>query len=325
MGNNNQYPPCPSLIREGVVHESMQYRKNLCKIHVSTGTITFPSYLWESEHTTAGDGDTGDQSDIREVLKQVQHEGNTFSERTYFTYSLHKKAAFTLAEVLITLGIIGVVAATTIPVLLANHRKTVAETRLAKFYSTMNQAVQRAEADYGDKTQWDKYEKLYEQDENGNNDTSRPITNVEYFNKYFAPYIIATKIVTDDGTGKAIVYFPDGSLASFSASSIVFYPNAKDYSITENQVSGGVRGSYEHRGTKSFTFIFAPTENSTDTKYSYAKGVEPYKWRWDGTEDMLRNDNEFGCKKEVSNERAYCTALIQMNGWKIPKDYPLRF
>ena len=41
---------------------------------------------------------------------------------------------------------------------------------------------------------------------------------------------------------------------------------------------------------------------------------------------MLRNDSALGCKKDaVSNERAYCTALIQMNGWKIPKDYPLRF
>ena len=233
-----------------------------------------------------------------------------------------RRTAFTLAEVLITLGIIGVVAAMTMPVLLANHRKTVAETRLAKFYSTMNQAVQRAEADYGDKTQWDKYERLYEQDEDGN---SKPITNIEYFNKYFAPYIIANKIFTDNGTEQIIVYFPDGSLAAFSAASITFYPNAKDYYITENQISGGVRGSYEHRGTKSFTFLFAPTENNANNKYHYQKGIEPYKWSWDGTENMLRNDSTFGCKQEVSNERAYCTALIQMNGWKIPKDYPLRF
>lgn len=36
-----------------------------------------------------------------------------------------RKIAFTLAEVLITLGIIGVVAALTIPTLMANHRKKV--------------------------------------------------------------------------------------------------------------------------------------------------------------------------------------------------------
>lgn len=40
---------------------------------------------------------------------------------------------FTLAEVLITLGIIGVVAAMTLPGLIAKHRKTVIETKLARF------------------------------------------------------------------------------------------------------------------------------------------------------------------------------------------------
>ena len=62
-----------------------------------------------------------------------------------------KQVAFTLAEVLITLGIIGIIAAMTLPTLLSNYRKQVAETRVAKFYSTMNQAIQRAENDYGDK------------------------------------------------------------------------------------------------------------------------------------------------------------------------------
>ena len=61
-----------------------------------------------------------------------------------------RKIAFTLAEVLITLGIIGVVAALTIPTLMANHRKQVVETSLEKFYSTMNQAIKMAEVDYGD-------------------------------------------------------------------------------------------------------------------------------------------------------------------------------
>ena len=239
--------------------------------------------------------------------------------------SNQRKIAFTLAEVLITLGIIGVVAAMTMPALIANHKKTVAETRLAKFYSTINQAVARAEADYGEKTQWEKYEALYEKDENGNDDKSKLIPNTEYFNKYFKPYIIATKIVTNDGTGRILVYFPDGSLALFDAQSIVFYPNAKDYSVTENNVSGGLRGDYSQMGTKCFTFLFAPTENTERTKYHYNKGVEPYMYNWDGTEDKLKNDNAIGCKQEVSNSRAYCTALIQINGWKIPKDYPLRF
>ncbi len=44
------------------------------------------------------------------------------------------KYGFTLAEVLITLGIIGVVAAMTLPNLIANYRSKVAVTQLKKMY-----------------------------------------------------------------------------------------------------------------------------------------------------------------------------------------------
>ena len=63
---------------------------------------------------------------------------------------MHTKG-FTLAETLITLGIIGVVAALTLPTLIQQHNKKVVETRLMKFYSSINQAVKMAEVDYGDK------------------------------------------------------------------------------------------------------------------------------------------------------------------------------
>ena len=61
---------------------------------------------------------------------------------THITHSTHvKRAAFTLAEVLITLGIIGVVAALTIPTILQNIQQTVLKNQFKKFYSTFWQAV----------------------------------------------------------------------------------------------------------------------------------------------------------------------------------------
>ena len=48
---------------------------------------------------------------------------------------------FTLAEVLITLGIIGVVAALTIPTLIANYKYMVLENQLKAAYSDLNQAA----------------------------------------------------------------------------------------------------------------------------------------------------------------------------------------
>ena len=57
------------------------------------------------------------------------------------------KKAFTLAEVLITLGIIGIVAAMTLPVLVASYQKQVTVSKLKKVYSVLSQAVNFAVMD----------------------------------------------------------------------------------------------------------------------------------------------------------------------------------
>ena len=53
---------------------------------------------------------------------------------------------FTLAEVLITLGIIGVVAALTLPILIGNYKKTAYVTGLQKAYSVLNNMTKNAMA-----------------------------------------------------------------------------------------------------------------------------------------------------------------------------------
>lgn len=57
-------------------------------------------------------------------------------------HHLKRKAAFTLAEVLITLGIIGVVAALTMPTLISNHQKKVLVTQLKKVVNMLNNNFQ---------------------------------------------------------------------------------------------------------------------------------------------------------------------------------------
>lgn len=61
---------------------------------------------------------------------------------------MRKKYAFTLAEVLITLGIIGIVAALTIPTLISNYQKTVYIAQLKKAVSTFDNAMQQLTAAY---------------------------------------------------------------------------------------------------------------------------------------------------------------------------------
>lgn len=63
------------------------------------------------------------------------------SDKVYNYINSTKKSAFTLAEILITLGIIGVVAALTIPTLVQNNQEKSMVTGLLKFNSVLQQAV----------------------------------------------------------------------------------------------------------------------------------------------------------------------------------------
>lgn len=75
-----------------------------------------------------------------------------------------KHKAFTLAEVLITLGIIGVVAAMTIPNLISNVKDKRTYTQLKSTQSILANAVRLAEEEYGDMSGWDVEMKSKEKD-----------------------------------------------------------------------------------------------------------------------------------------------------------------
>lgn len=64
------------------------------------------------------------------------------------------KNAFTLAEVLITLGVIGVVAAITMPTLIQKHQEQVTVNKVKKFYSVMSQAYISVSNEYGYPLEW---------------------------------------------------------------------------------------------------------------------------------------------------------------------------
>lgn len=68
---------------------------------------------------------------------------------------INKRQGFTLAEVLITLGIIGVVAALTLPSLITNYREKQRIVQLKKIYSTLQQAFVRAQEAHGELQYWD--------------------------------------------------------------------------------------------------------------------------------------------------------------------------
>lgn len=98
------------------------------------------------------------------------------------------KKGFTLAEVLITLGIIGIVASLTLPALIQNNKNKEVEAKLKKIYSAMNQAILLSEKDNGAKEYWQYCN--FGEDSNMENTSDRR----QHFEKYILPYIKYTKI-----------------------------------------------------------------------------------------------------------------------------------
>ena len=67
---------------------------------------------------------------------------------------VNKAFAFTLAETLIVMGIIGVVAALTIPNLNSSTGDREKVAKVKKIYSNLNDAIGRAQAVYGPVEEW---------------------------------------------------------------------------------------------------------------------------------------------------------------------------
>lgn len=97
------------------------------------------------------------------------------------------KYAFTLAEVLITLGIIGIIAAMTLPSVVNKYQERVTVTKVKKFYSLINQALLMAIKDHGYVDEWD-----FIENDNEAEDGENPLRSNNFFN-YFKPYLKISK------------------------------------------------------------------------------------------------------------------------------------
>lgn len=98
-----------------------------------------------------------------------------------------RKAGFTLAEVLITLGIIGVIAAITMPTLIQKHNDRVTITKLKKFMSVMNSAITMVINENGPIESWDLVASDYDE-ETGSSPESTAGKDA-FIKKYILPYV----------------------------------------------------------------------------------------------------------------------------------------
>ena len=220
----------------------------------------------------------------------------SLNRHTVGSYYRHWCGAFTLAEVLITLGIIGVVAAMTMPSLMQNYKRQQATARIKKFVSVINQALISAENDLGPREDWVKGEE-------DNSDSA-----YDFLNTYIKPYIKSADIEkrTLFGRNMATLRFVDGSQMSVKIGAC--------YDIWYD--INGEKGPNE-KGRDIFVFILCKNggcnSNSNQVRGMYCQpNGEPFPTH----EQLIDN-----CKDR--NRGSYCTILLEQNGYEFPKDYPL--
>lgn len=231
--------------------------------------------------------------------------------------------AFTLAEVLITLGIIGIVAALTMPSLIGNYQKKQAVTILQREINVIQNALKRSEVDNGEMTTW-----------NFGNIGIEGNTKI-FGEKYFLPYLktIKTCIPASDecwtrpnainGTPANMLlgleqYQYRGAAILNDGAALFFWAN-HPADPEHAQIWIDINGPKKGPNTLGKDVFGTITGFNNELPY---KG----KTNFLGTEDRnsLINDEGSGCSKDIPGDLAgrFCGALIQYDGWEIKDDYP---
>ncbi len=238
-------------------------------------------------------------------------------------FSLTQPPAFTLAEVLITLGIIGIVAAMTLPSLVGKYQKKVTVERLKKVYTVLSQAVLMSVKDHEAIEYW-----------------NFELSSQEFMDTYLKPYFqnIASEITSSDTAKNSKKYaLADGT--TFSGW-MFKNPNPANHDITtfyrlEVDINGEQKPNLA--GRDIFYYYIFPIKsnffNGGQGNIAYkvpGPGLYPDGYGYD--RERLKTDGWRGCDKRpgdetpdggVNNEQAgaFCTALIMLDGWEIADDY----
>ena len=246
-------------------------------------------------------------------------------------YALKQRAAFTLAEVLITLGIIGVVAAMTMPSLIANYQKKQTVAQLKRVYSILSQALERSVLDNGPVETWD-----------WDGEFIVTMTPKSFAEKHILAYINGVNKLsvepdlwktlkgTVDTGGSALGSRPqyelsDGTLLNFSRNYAAPSEQGNRHK-TSLQITVDLNG---YSGPNQFgrdVFMFAIFPFAEDSHGKLMPGKHEDCGGGELHYRMTRNWLAYeGCATCRHDRNAYgygCAALIMKDGWEIKEDYP---
>ena len=240
---------------------------------------------------------------------------------------VNMKKAFTLAEVLITLGVIGVVAAMTMPSLIANHQKKVCVNQLKKTYTTLYNAINMSKAQNGDIQGWSFIE------------TGNAKQSTKNFVDYIAPNLNITKIHYDNYNSdcKNITYRNMDKTKTDCSKMPMFcdtcnVSNSND-AVRIDLADGSMVNVLVKIESPYNNIDFFVDTNGYKGPNTWGKDLFRFSLRDNGSEFARSNDyvlcggdchpREFDLANHcVWNYAFGCAEVIIGDGWEIKEDYP---
>lgn len=225
---------------------------------------------------------------------------------------MYKEKAFTLAEILITLGIIGIVAALILPTVIANYQKKKAATQLKKSYTRLAEAIRLSELQNGDKEYW-----IYAL--NGEN----------FFNTYLSKFMTIKKVTIKDSN--LTYYLINGNPCTENYCTKLSYigvlADGSSVIVSDtNYISNGKFVAIDINGLKGPNtcgkdyFPFAIHYKYGLIPFGYKDFGYGYQQFGDFDRNIITGNNIHACNKDQGGQ--WCGALIMMDGWEISRDYP---
>lgn len=236
------------------------------------------------------------------------------------------KKAFTLAEVLITLGVIGVVAAMTMPTLINKYQKKITVERLKSTYSILSQAIKLSEIENGPIDMWDTSAASGYNEDNYNKGKT-------FFEKYLAPYIKIVKeckYLSNECWGESYTEMRGNVSGHWSASSNHSYSVVLTNGVLIGiymayndlvQIHIDINGKSNPNILGKDGFDMAIKKQGIYNDYINVENSGIYLVGSGLDKAKLTNPNIiYSCTK--SGYGTFCPALIMIDGWQIKDDYP---
>ena len=233
-----------------------------------------------------------------------------------------KRAAFTLAEVLITLGIIGVVAAMTMPSLIQNYQKKQTVVQLKKVYNVIANALQFAKSEHGDTELW----------EIGTDNNIQ--ASSDFASEYLIPYLNVIKTCGTDTSGGCayeLKTLSDADFTSLLTNSTRFILNDGTLVFVSTSVNPpestfpklinidvDINGFKKPNKMGRDYFRFAVALETTQDMYKPTGRLNASGQSQ--TRETITGSDTSACSKGKRGD--YCAALIMHDNWEITKDYP---